>query len=426
MKKKLLGLSVIGLAIFGLASCGSESKGSSALASSEASSSATASSAASSSVVSSSAASSGVVSNLNYKVKVVDIDGEVLLEKDLVSTSKNSVLTDLQSATTVVGYEGTYGYSLSSIAGSVVDSNYYLAIYENDAYASTGIEGLTIDEGDTFTFQVECWNTVASGYGTLTDTDVLIDKTIYKYAKEVLPEKIAADTTYSGSNYWSYMTVSLMANNGYDTSVFNTASATDTLKNAVSSADVTALSGANFGKYYYTNRALGNDTSDDFKTSYTSYLEGLTGYASYGEYTNPFSVSPAYSLNLGDKVADAVKNPTYTPSTSYGYDGYCWYLTANALWKDTLSADDLAVLPTEVQANSVSQAALLLPYAAYNQSGAAIAKLLMDNYYDSTTGFVKYTAASDKGTNYMIEQVYAGLAAYKVQRDKAASANLFA
>ena len=418
MKKKLLGLSVIGLTIFSLASCGSKEASSLAASSAVASSNTTSSATASSNTTSSAASSQNV--NVNYHVNVIDIDGEVLLNQDLVSTSKTSVLTDLQNVTTVLGYESTYGYSLSSVAGSIFDPNYYLATYENGEYAQVGIEGLTIDEGDTFTFQVECWNTVASGYGTLTDTDLLIDKTLYSYAKNIMPAKIAKDTTYTTSNYWTYMMISLMKRNGYDKTVFNTNAATDTLKSAISEADVTTITGANFGKYFYINRALGNGVSDAYKTAYTSALEGLT---SYSQYATPFIISPAYELELGDKIADAVKNPE---SPTVSGDAKCWYLASNALWNANLSADNLASLPTTVQSNSISQALILLAYAAYNESGADVAKTLIDTFYDSESGLIKYQTTSTNGTNYMIEQVYAGLAAYKVQRDTGKAANIFA
>ena len=49
----------------------------------------------------------------------------------------------------------------------------------------------------------------------------------------------------------------------------------------------------------------------------------------------------------------------------------------------------------------------------------------MNTYYDEELTLVKY-ATTDTGVNMSTNQIYAGLMAYKVQRDLGIAANIFA
>ena len=129
-----------------------------------------------------------------YKIVITDIDGENLGSKDIELTENRSVFDDLVANFDVNYTTSEYGPYLSSINNSVIDVNYYLAIYENNQAASTGVDGLVADENDVFEFKVECWNTLSSGYGTLDDYDLLVDKAIYGYMKQL-------DLSTSTTNY---------------------------------------------------------------------------------------------------------------------------------------------------------------------------------------------------------------------------------
>ena len=69
-----------------------------------------------------------------YTLKVIDIDGKILFNETIVSTDSSSLYSDLERETDLVAYDTQYGHSVSSINGSIVDSNYYLALYENGEY----------------------------------------------------------------------------------------------------------------------------------------------------------------------------------------------------------------------------------------------------------------------------------------------------
>ena len=91
----------------------------------------------------------------NYTVTVKDIDGEVLID-NLELTSKEgskSILSDIEDAGyPVTGYETDYGFYLTSIAGSIVDNNYYVAFKVNGEEASVGASSYEIKNGDAIEF----------------------------------------------------------------------------------------------------------------------------------------------------------------------------------------------------------------------------------------------------------------------------------
>ena len=78
----------------------------------------------------------------SYTIKVYDIDDELIGEKTIELNDSSTVVNDLEENFEVVSTQSQYGTSLVSINNSVIDSNYYLAIYENGSYASVGVDGL--------------------------------------------------------------------------------------------------------------------------------------------------------------------------------------------------------------------------------------------------------------------------------------------
>ena len=203
-----------------------------------------------------------------YTIKVYDIDDE-LIGNETISIEDYPVFIDgLNANFDVVSYPTEYGTSLASINGSVIDANWYLASYENGEYATTSIDGLVVDDGDVFEFRNTCWNTYPHEDGSyhLDDYDVLVDKTIYHYAKTYMKASLesSSSNTYTGSKYWEDMIIYAMTSNGYDSKLFNGNLHNDAFKESVSNADVSTLSGNNVFKWFYAARVLGLNL-DSFK-----------------------------------------------------------------------------------------------------------------------------------------------------------------
>lgn len=378
-----------------------------------------------------------------YSIEVVDIDGEKIYENSFNNTG-DKVLEDLNRDTTVTGYDSQYGYTLTSIAGSVIDSNYYLAIYENDVYSSTGVDGLVIDDGDKFTFKVECWNTISSGYGAFDETDVLVDKIIYSYAKNQMKDYLKKTNTYTATggfynevfgqaDYWSFLANNLMIENGYDKNVFNYNAVPASVKSDLEAFDVSTLSTTQFGKYYFAAKGLGVDLTIGFKTAYQGYLNNLPEeYPVYGEYEYPFTFGIAKKLDVTSANLNSLVNTSYRASTEYGIDGLAWQIASLAQFVN-LDANELAAFEAKDYGNAISTALALLPYAALNESprkeeykknGKDLVEILIENYYDSSNNYIKYN--NTEGLNSNTPQIYASLMAYKVSRDSGKAAYIFA
>ena len=67
----------------------------------------------------------------SFQIKVIDIDGKELGNKTIQIVDELTVLSALVDNFEVDYTNGEYGAYITSINGSVVDSNYYMAIDEN-------------------------------------------------------------------------------------------------------------------------------------------------------------------------------------------------------------------------------------------------------------------------------------------------------
>jgi hypothetical protein len=343
------------------------------------------------------------------------------------------VLDALKEDFTVAYSESQYGTSINGINNSFIDSNWYISIYENGQYASTGIDGLEINPGDEFTFKHECWNTVESGFGTLDSYDVLVDKAIYNYYDNVLPKRLENVDRYDGSTYWDSMALYKLKNAGYKFDSLNHMPFKYDYIHEVDTAVQSELSGNDLFKYYYADRLLiDNRDYTDLKTKYQSYLDTLTSYSSYGEYSIPFHTGVAKTLGLN--LNDAIKNTTYRADMTYGPEGLAWELAGlacyNTFTKDDLSALTIAALDNEyVGSKDVALSTYILPYAASNISFRELKdsndqdalKVLFSYYDESTMQFDTEKLSNDMSSN----QIYAALVAYKIQRDTNNAQNLF-
>lgn len=351
-----------------------------------------------------------------YQIKVYDIDSELIGDKTLNIRDYNSLYEALSDNFEVEASLTEYGHFLESINGSVKDENYAIFIYENEKAADTGIDNLKIDAGDLFEFKVECFNT------SLDEYDLLVDKVIYRYAKNKLKTSFTDDLDILKSNtYWQAMLMNIMNSN----SVFDFDFSNKLIEN-IKSIDVSKLSKANFAKYYYHARLIDNFDFTEFKKVYTTYLNNITEYTSYGEYEYAFTLSIAKELGLEESINSNVINTTYRADTSWGIDGLIWQLTGLALYKDIEDTEFQNIVLTDTS-NDVTTASVLLLYAATNKSprtkGNDIVKTLFDKFYDQETGKFEMEKSS---SDYSSNQIYASLAAYKKSRDLNKGVNLFA
>lgn len=363
----------------------------------------------------------------SYQIKITDIDGELLGSKTIELTNETSVWEDLKANFDVAYTNGDYGAYISSINDSIVDDNYYLAIYENNSAASTGVEGLVADNEDVFEFKVECWNTISSGYGTMDEYDILVDKAIYGYMKQL---DLSTSTSYTDSTYWDLMTINLAKNNYYDSNVFNYDGISQAVKDEVNGVDVSTLTDANILKYFVYARALSLDVAA-LKTSVTSYLETLPD--SYSAYVTPFIVSASYSLGIQHEKLTALANVEISADLTWGPDASIWQFATSALYNEELNAEDLALYTSKLDyENCCSTAIVLQAFAALNENvrdskyevnEKDLIEVLFDNYYNETTNKIEYTKGVEN--TYSSNQVIASLMAYKVCRDTGKKANIY-
>ena len=358
-----------------------------------------------------------------FRVRVVDIDGELLVDAAASCNEVTSLVSYLTENHEMVSYASDYGTTVVSIAGSVVDANYYVSISENGSYAQTGIDGLKLDAGDLFEFKVECWNTVESGYGTMDAYDVLVDRIVYSYLKHTLPEKIASATAWTDALYWDQAAVEMLRSCGYDESLFSF-SYSDAYRASVEAVDPTKLQGNDFMKYWYACRALGVTPAEGFEASLrtavaqtcTDWLLPITKRLSVETdgVTKLLETAPDLSMTMGPDMSIHA----YVLRGLYrGYEGY--------LTKYTEKLD---------HGNGTSTALLLLAFAkdgvsprevAYQKDSKDVLEVLLDTYYDEAIGIVK-VYPEDTELNFSSNQIYASLMTYKAFRDKGSAVNIFA
>ena len=363
----------------------------------------------------------------SYTIKVIDIDGQELSCKNIEYNENSSVFEDLKANFNVNYTMDSYGPYLSSIDGSIVDSNYYLAIYQNNEPASTGVDGLTVKENDVFEFKVECWNTISSGYGTLDEYDLLVDKVIYGYMKTL---DLSTSSTFMDSSFWDLMTIKVAKDNYYDSSIFNFDDISNATKQEIESYDINNLKDSNLYKYYLYSKALNKDLSA-LKTYAASYIETLSD--EYNDYVSPFIVAASYGLNITSSKIDTLVNKEISTNLMWGPDIPVWQYTTSKLYKNDIDNSTLNLCVEKLDyENSCSTSLVLQAFAAANENirdskyelnGKDLIEVLFDNYYNESTNILEYT----KGelNTFSANQTIASLMAYKVCRDTGKAINIY-
>lgn len=362
-----------------------------------------------------------------YTIKVTDLDGEVLGQKKIKLNSYDSVLDALNDNFDVVSSKSEYGTYITSINHSIVDSKWSLMLYENGVESSTGIDGVTADDGDVFEFKNECWYT-PSKWGTYDEYDVNVDIAIYHFLKTGAKELASADKD-DLSNYWLYTFYNMMN----VTDDYYKVNVSQEFENYIKNYDVTGHTGTIYGKYYYIAKALNVDLTN-FKTAYETYLNSDSFANTYSDYDTPFEISPAYSLNITNQKITDIVNSNYVCSTEWGTDAVAWQGAVLPMFGYT-NKDLLNGLTTrKTDWGSISCAIQLQAFAAFNENprdskyeveGTDIIECLFDNYYNTDKKTLYISNANELITKNTA-QLYASLAAYKVQRDNGEAAFIFA
>ena len=359
----------------------------------------------------------------SYTIRIIDIDGKEISSKVVSGTN---LYDTLALNFNVEASDSAFGHYITSIDNSIVDSNYYLAIYKNSLYSEVGVDSIEVKSNDIIDFKVECFNTSFDKY------DLLVDKALYNYAKNKLQNKLNSYKDYSTSFPWELALVNLMKENNYD-KVFNTNGLNDEYKESLEKANVNELQGTSFGKWYYGAKALNLDLNN-FKESYKNYLENQTEYEDYKEYEYPFTLSIAKDLELQSYVSKNIINTTYKATMEAS--GISWMYTGLASYK-TFTKEELDASLTLDRLNDiyvsfkdVAVSSYILAYTANNinprkviiEDSKDLIAYLFDNYYDEE----KFCFNVEESQNdYSSNQIYASLVAYKIQRDKEKAANIF-
>ena len=362
-----------------------------------------------------------------YQIKVVDIDGEILGEKDIAYNENVSVFDDLINNFDVDYTTGDYGAYISRINGSIIDNNYYLAVYENKELASTGVEGLVANEHDVFEFRVDCWNTIESGYGVLDNYDVLVDKVIYGYMKQL---DLSKSTSFTDGSFWDLMTINVGMNNYYDSSLFNFNSISEAVKNELETYDVTTLENANLFKYYLYSKALNKDLAA-VKTYAESYINTLSD--DYNDYVSPFIVAACYGLGIENEKVNTLVNKEVSTNFVWGPDIPVWQYCTSRLYNQEISNSTLQLCVEKLDyENSCSNALVLQAFAAanvnirdskYDINGKDLIEVLFDNYYNQEKNILEYTKGVEN--TYSANQTIVSLMAYKACRDNQKAVNIY-
>lgn len=363
-----------------------------------------------------------------YQIEVYDWDNSKLGSKNVSIYDYDTFYEGLVANFEVEATESTYGHYITSINNSLVDPNYSMMIYKNGEASAVGVDSIEFSAGDVFTFKNECWNTVASGWGKLDETDILVDKIVYGYAKNYLD--LSKQTTFTASNYWDFMTINLIGgNSSYKNTLYNTSSVSDTFKSALKLDSISKP--VDYGKYYYAAKALGVDLTD-FKTKYSEYLASDSFTSSYVAYTSPFVIGANKALEINNEKITTMVSSGLTASTKWGIDDLAWQTSVYTLYTD-YTKEDLTTFEVKDYGNAASTALAIMAYSCAginvrsveNTDGKDLIEILVENYYDSTKNFVNYSS-SQTGVQFSTNQIYAALVAYKVCRDTGSKAALFA
>ena len=371
-----------------------------------------------------------------FTIKVIDLDGEVLVNDEVAVDKYDNLYELIKNDYEADASMSEYGAWINSIKGSVVDANWSMMLYVNGASSWDSADKVAPKKDDVVEFRNECWAAVDYGYGaSMDEVDVLLDQIVYHYLKNEMKATVEGIKDYTGSTYWEMLMIDLVKRSLMDSKVVDY-KLTEELKAALNAVNVNELEGANIGKYYSHAKVAGL-VSDDFEAAYTTVLAGLTEWS---DYVTPFVVFPAASLDLGDSVPEALKTSAINGDTTWGPTGNLWKALAQSLFSDRSEAFNLteylkAYEGTYDWASNVDNATALMVASAfgvdaretkvnYEDKEYDYVSYILARYYDSELGLVK-VYETDTEANFSTNQIYAALLSYKALRYTNARANIF-
>ena len=371
-----------------------------------------------------------------FTIKVIDLDGEVLVNDEVAVDKYDNLYELIKNDYEADASMSEYGAWINSIKGSVVDANWSMILYVNGVSSWDSSDKVTPKKDDVVEFKNECWAAVDYGSGaSMDEVDVLLDQIVYHYLKNEMKATVEGITDYTGSTYWEMLMIELAKRSLMDSKVVDY-KLTEELKAALNAVNVNELDGANIGKYYSHAKVSGL-VSNDFEAAYTTVLAGLTEWS---DYVTPFVVFPAASLDLGDSVPEALKTSAINGDTTWGPTGNLWKALAESLFSDRADAFNLteylkAYEGTYDWASNVDNATALMVASAfgvdaretkvtYNEKEYDYVSYILARYYDSELGLVK-VYETDTEANISTNQIYAALLAYKAFRYTNEAANIF-
>lgn len=365
-----------------------------------------------------------------FTINVFDIDSTLLGSKEIELTEGLTAFDALKANFNVKYSESEYGPYLQSINGSIQDPNYYLAIYENGQMASTGIDGLTLDNNDVFDFKVTCWQ-------MFDETDLLVDQVIYSFFKNSLDELLKNNQV----DYNLISAIKKMSDNYYDQSIFNlnfenSYYLDEAKKDYTNETSIGTLFKASvYSKSY-------NQANDTIKTALNN-INDLSTVASL--YTIGFYLIACTNIGLDNEIYKQAKNELINIiNSSEANDSLTMLLTIYANYNGNLEndqtlksclqkyqnlfkADGIEDSWSGVNASSTAQMILALTAnnispRTYNQYD--LVKILLS--YKLENGTFKWQKdANEADLAFTTPQAISALLMYKLYRDTNKPAQLF-
>ena len=316
---------------------------------------------------------------IKISINVFDLDEEMIGSKEIITTENANVLDLLKENFKVESTTSQYGEYLNSVNDSIIDPNYYLAIYENNELTSTGISELKANDGDVFDIKDICWNT------EFDEIDILVDKTIYGFMKKYTKEILENSKEYF--DYYLTSAIITMNQNGYNAFSFDELDKDKALaiKETLEKKDWTSESVNNLMKGMITLIALDGNLANikEQVNNIQTYNEWLLVCTKYFDITNEYLTNYVDSLeqsNGGDEYSlmtivpkqlykDMGKNSIETAFTKssengidsvYGNDNYGCNSATTALFD--MACISQGINPREKKVNDTDMIEALFKY----------------------------------------------------------------
>lgn len=363
-----------------------------------------------------------------YSIAVYDIDGEELGNKQIAGLEGDKLIDALNDNFDVVSSQSDWGTYITSINGSIVDPNYYLACYENNEYASVGADDLVLENEDKIEYYNQCWNE------NMDVVDLTVDQLIYDFMKNsvaAIYEKVDAAGKTPFYDYYLTSAILMMQKLGYDQSVFNfDFSNATTIKETLEARDwASETTQNNFMKGGITLLALGGDT-----TSLATALAAQTKY-------NYWQAIVTKALNIENEVLTNTIAGWTAPTASgdasmMALGAYSLYMTKEDLGTAAIDATYAKLTTTGVDSWGVNAASTGLFIMGLCNLGLNPREYTVDVNDTTKTdaveilttyvaeGGLKWKLTDEKADlGYSTPQGIAALLVYKAMRDMKLTSN---